>query len=380
MVIVDAFDLKAFDRVLSDRLDFKRKKQIADGALEDVVEAVIERFDDEGRVPQLVAAVAAMRPAKPDVQRIYRRYAEAVLDEATRGGIRREQLELLDSYGLLPPIAVQAGPEHAAVAAVVPLGGGSFQWRINDLLPAFDPMPWMEQMLRQMRRVCRIEVDGIARATGFLVGPDVVMTNHHVLSSLITEQGSGARIGCLFEYWSTAGKPGSEGTRVTAREPWTDWHVASSPPSGNESAGATLDQLDFVLVRLARRFGEEPVVPSGARRGWIYVPKIEANLAPGTPVVILQHPAREPMKVAFDTKGVIEVNSARTRVRYLTNTAEGASGSPCFDLKWGLVALHHYGVTGEYNQGIPISTIRARLSPEALSCLGDDSPMIQEEI
>jgi hypothetical protein len=89
-VILDAFDPNAFDRVLSDRLDFKRKKQIADGALVDVVQAVIERFDDEGRVPQLVAAVAAERPAKPDVQRIYRRYAEAVLDEATRVAIRRE--------------------------------------------------------------------------------------------------------------------------------------------------------------------------------------------------------------------------------------------------------------------------------------------------
>src|SRR6185295_3224841 len=105
-----------------------------------------ERFDDEGRVPQLVAAVAAERPAKPDVQRIYRRYAEAVLDEAIRVAIRREQLELLNSYGLLPPIADQTGPEHAAV---VPLNGGSFQRCINDLLPAFDPMPWMEQMLRQ---------------------------------------------------------------------------------------------------------------------------------------------------------------------------------------------------------------------------------------
>lgn len=368
--IVDAFDLTTFDRLLSDRLDFRRKKHVANGALEDVVEAVVERFDDEGRVPQLVAAVAAVRPAKPNIQQIYRRYAEVVLDEATRGAVQHAQFALLDSYGLLPPIAVQTGPE---ASSVMPLDGG-FQRRVNELLPAFDPMPWVEQMLRQMRRVCRVEVDGIARATGFLVGPDVIMTNHHVLRSLISGQASGARISCLFEYWSTAGKLGSEGTRVVAREPWRDWHVASSPPSEDEDAGATVDQLDFVVVRLTRRFGEEPVVVGGAPRGWIYIPKIEANLAPGTPIAILQHPARERMKVAFDTKGVIEVNSARTRVRYLTNTAEGASGSPCFDLNWSLVALHHYGVTGAYNQGIPISTIRASLSVEAQSSLGDESP------
>ena len=67
-----------------------------------------------------------------------------------------------------------------------------------------------------------------------------------------------------------------------------------------------------------------------------------------------------------DVGSVISVNENRTRVRYATNTENGASGSPCFSVDWGLVALHHYGEPSQkpatYNQGIPIDAVRARLA------------------
>ncbi|HYO71036.1 MAG TPA: serine protease, partial [Archangium sp.] len=53
---------------------------------------------------------------------------------------------------------------------------------------------------------------------------------------------------------------------------------------------------------------------------------------------------------------------------YRTNTLEGSSGSPCFSQDWALVALHHSGGPGalaKYNEGIPISTLRAHL-PDAV--------------
>ena len=70
--------------------------------------------------------------------------------------------------------------------------------------------------------------------------------------------------------------------------------------------------------------------------------------------------------MALDTEAVLTVNANNTRVRYATTTEYGASGSPCFDLMWNLIALHHYGDPAykqppTYNQGIPIGAIRDRL-------------------
>ena len=75
------------------------------------------------------------------------------------------------------------------------------------------------------------------------------------------------------------------------------------------------------------------------------------------PIMIVQHPKAEPLALAVDTLGVQSLNANKTRVRYNTNTESGSSGSPCFNINWGLVALHHYGDPlydqARYNQGIP---------------------------
>jgi V8-like Glu-specific endopeptidase len=82
--------------------------------------------------------------------------------------------------------------------------------------------------------------------------------------------------------------------------------------------------------------------------------------------MIAQHPDGSPLKLALDMQSVISVNDNGTRVRYATNTEPGSSGSPCFDLDWSLVALHHLGDPAwrepKFNQGVPASIIRKRLA------------------
>jgi V8-like Glu-specific endopeptidase len=72
------------------------------------------------------------------------------------------------------------------------------------------------------------------------------------------------------------------------------------------------------------------------------------------------------LKLAVDTKSVLDVNANQTRVRYATNTEAGSSGSPAFDFHWNLVALHHLGDPAydhppAYNQGVPIDKVRGRI-------------------
>ncbi len=75
----------------------------------------------------------------------------------------------------------------------------------------------------------------------------------------------------------------------------------------------------------------------------------------------LQHPSREPLKLAIGMDEQIEVNAAGNRIRYSVPTLPGSSGSPVFDTDWDLVALHHAGdpdsIQPKYNEGIPISVI-----------------------
>jgi hypothetical protein len=74
----------------------------------------------------------------------------------------------------------------------------------------------------------------------------------------------------------------------------------------------------------------------------------------------------------------VELKHGGLRVRYATNPDPGASGSPCFDKDWKLVALHHFGDTAfaqpRYNQGVPIWKIREALPAAALAALGGPSP------
>lgn len=146
--------------------------------------------------------------------------------------------------------------------------------------------------------------------------------------------------------------------------------IESSPPSVGEHNGTPDDpppkgdELDFVLVRLARRIGDEPVTATDQeRRGWI---DASSTVSPHLemPLLILQHPRAAPLNLAMDTRAVLRCSSER--IRHTVNTEPGSSGSPCFDFDWNLVAVHHYGDPGyghpRYNQGVPIAAIRALLT------------------
>jgi endonuclease G len=71
------------------------------------------------------------------------------------------------------------------------------------------------------------------------------------------------------------------------------------------------------------------------------------------------------MSLAVNRNGVSSVDAQRGLVQYVTRTAGGSSGSPCFDDDWKVVALHHAERSrpfGSVREGILVSSIARELT------------------
>jgi effector-associated domain 1 (EAD1)-containing protein/trypsin-like peptidase len=249
---------------------------------------------------------------------------------------------------------------------------------------------WRTRLGRIETQVCRIEVNsnaGCIYGTGFLVAPDVIMTNYHVMEAVLAgaegranSRGYGAQardVVFRFDYKKLA-----DGTTINSgrvfRLTVDDWLIDKSPNSSARRLPRP-DELDYALLRVDGDPGNHPVgsekaEPDAIPRGWIEIAREPYDFQPSEHLYILQHPQGEPLKLVIDTNPKIGINKNGTRVTYETNTEGGSSGSPCFNQDWQLVALHHSGDPNfdpdhkpEYNEGIPISTIMALLEQRGLS-------------
>ena len=132
-------------------------------------------------------------------------------------------------------------------------------------------------------QVCRIEIDtprGTVYGTGFLLGPDVLMTNHHVMESV--DRPARCRRRLPYSASTTSGCPTSVIAEGSTFKLAPDWLIDYSPPSAvdleapsRSRARRKPDELDYALVRLAGAPGNAPVGqkpdPECSERGWITV-------------------------------------------------------------------------------------------------------------
>jgi V8-like Glu-specific endopeptidase len=331
-------------------MDVNLARITADGSLDDVTFELLEWAEQHGREPELARVAYLERSNNARLRRVY------------------------EKYGMAPLASVQASGQ--------PVGNGSmrattlaFESNVKPKLKSVDMAVWRERMAQVEGQVCRIEFNNSPMGTGFLVGPDLLLTNYHVLERPLKGKLPVEQVACRFDYKVLSDDSRSEGTVVRLDK--ANWQIDASPYSQAEADSApdrvapTADELDFAVVRLARPIGSESIdknATAGApKRGWIAIPPAQPALEKDMTLMIAQHPDGSPMKFAFDTNSVIGMAGENRRVRYTTNTEGGSSGSPCFDIDWTLVALHHMGDQNwkkvpEFNQGVPIGLIGARLA------------------
>lgn len=172
------------------------------------------------------------------------------------------------------------------------------------------------------RAVARLQI-GSGLGTGFLVGPGLILTNHHVIESV--DDATIAR--AQFDFQTNAA-----GEMLATQE------YRLNPGR----FFLTDEKLDFTLVAIeklsdkGRPLSEYPWLPMIAQTG---------KAAVGDPLNIIQHPRGGLKQIAFRENKVIELPSGTPDfLYYSTDTEPGSSGSPCFNDQWELIALHHSGV------------------------------------
>jgi hypothetical protein len=259
------------------------------------------------------------------------------------------------------------------------LARGSLERTVRERAGFDDIMPWITRLLQVHRQICRIEFPvprGTGFGTGFLVANDLVLTNFHVVEPHIKGQLDPSTIKCRFDYAVESGRE-APGTTIDLAG-GADWIVTCSPYSkfdpGDQGGSPQIGELDFALLRLATAIGDQNV--NGGKRGWISAANPVPSLAQGDIVFIVQHPEGTPQKLAVGS--ALAANANATRIRYDASTDGGSSGSPCFNAKLELVALHHggdpnYFRAATFNQGIPLGLIVERMrnsTPPIAICRG----------
>jgi Trypsin-like peptidase domain len=227
-----------------------------------------------------------------------------------------------------------------------------------------DTVLWHARLGERLRQVARVEVpleaDGTVTGTGFLVAPNLVLTNYHVVARILDGEAQPEAVRVRFDHAVNPGDPvPKQGTVIGLA---TNWLAAWRPYSAVDlkvDSGDQLpdkDELDFAFLRLA-----SPLPDRGRVRLSRPVGKAPGLVA-GDWLIILQHPGAEPLKQAFGLS--LGENQNHTRLRYKVTTDEGSSGSPVLNERLDLVALHHAGDpnfekwhTAEYNAAIPVPAL-----------------------
>jgi len=203
------------------------------------------------------------------------------------------------------------------------------------------PIAFLEQGISVSKSVAHITLANGGMASGFMITPDVLLTNWHVFQTLKDTQDAKLRFNYQTDLF---------GNFLSAEEYELD---------GN-SLFKSNEELDYAVVRVK---GE-----AGLKWGYLKIKALDIQLE--QKVNVIQHPAGGPKQIAMNDNEIKYVDDKVAQ--YITDTLPGSSGSPAFNDDWQIVALHHSGgnipepSTNSIhfrNEGIRIGAILADLPP-----------------
>ncbi len=167
--------------------------------------------------------------------------------------------------------------------------------------------------------------------TGFLVSSRLLLTNNHVFPTFELAAGSIVEFDYQLDYMD---------------QPRSIHRFVIQP----DVFFLTDKALDFSLVAVA------PSASTGralADYGWCPLIKEEGKILIGDPINIIQHPRGEMKQVVIRENRLLDLaeDASSPFAHYEADTEPGSSGSPVFNDRWEVVALHHSGVPATDSQG-----------------------------
>jgi endonuclease G len=162
---------------------------------------------------------------------------------------------------------------------------------------------------------------GRSYATGFLIAPGLVMTNHHVFPAEDAVRDASIEFGYRHDI---AGQlPPTTGFGLVPGE----FYVADG-------------ELDFAVVAVSRRSAGGGDIEG---HGYLRLNPDSGKAEEKEFVTIIQHPEGEPLQIALRENEVIRARQDEAVIWYRADTAHGSSGAPVFNDSFQVAALHASG-------------------------------------
>ena len=235
---------------------------------------------------------------------------------------------------------------------------------LDDLLP----VGFLSRGLLAARSVARLHVELLGLyGTGFLVAPDMLMTNNHVLP----QPNLAAATRVEFELFDATGRS------IAPRE------VCLDP----ERFFFTHAALDVTVVALRDSADTRAATED---LGWHPMIAQEGKIRLGDPVNIIQHPGGRSKKVVVHNSNLLHIENREKECAettdagaeddgsrrdpylwYSSDTERGSSGAPVFNVRWEVVGVHRRSVPDTNKKGElidadgdPIDAEAFRMNPD----------------
>jgi V8-like Glu-specific endopeptidase len=339
--LLDAYpDYDSLKIMVKFKLDENLERIAGSGPLEAVVFDLIKSVESRGKLERLILGAYEKNPHNSELKNFY---------ETVFNGLK--QRAILDSNTVQPS---DFGPD-------IDWYGTTDEIELQGFFkkqPDWYDVGFLQRIIEQAKSVCRVDLPNLnITATGVLIDTKYVLTNYHVVKRNDNDDLEANAKNIRLNFGCFSLKDGKETSSkmfyLNAQQPI----LAFSP----------VNELDYVLLQLEDTF----IQALNAEEAMIKPTQFSnnINISERDGINILQHPNGESMKLSITCDGITGVYPNSGLVQYINKASGGSSGSPCFNEKGELVAIHHAQKSksfGTIREGILLSHIYKDLEQKSI--------------